>query len=75
MSNPFEDEAGRYLVLVNEEGQHSLWPAFAEVPDGWTVALTEGTRRECLDHIERTWTDMRPRSLVTAMDDARGSGC
>lgn len=32
MSNPFEDENGTYLVLVNDEGQHSLWPAFADVP-------------------------------------------
>ncbi|MEU7735437.1 MbtH family protein, partial [Streptomyces griseus] len=31
MTNPFEDEDGTYLVLVNDEGQHSLWPAFAEV--------------------------------------------
>lgn len=32
MTNPFEDENGTYLVLVNHEGQHSLWPSFAEVP-------------------------------------------
>ena len=23
-------------VLVNDEGQHSLWPAFREIPAGWT---------------------------------------
>ncbi|SED19230.1 MbtH-like protein [Streptomyces melanosporofaciens] len=27
-TNPFEDPEGTYLVLVNDEGQHSLWPAF-----------------------------------------------
>ena len=39
MPNPFDDTDGRFLVLVNDEGQHSLWPAFAEVPAGWTVVL------------------------------------
>jgi len=38
MTNPFENPEGRYLVLVNGEGQHSLWPSFCEVPAGWTVA-------------------------------------
>ena len=32
MTNPFEDEKGVYHVLINEEGQHSLWPAFKDVP-------------------------------------------
>ncbi|MGW7099594.1 MbtH family protein [Streptomyces sp. NPDC054838] len=68
MINPFEDEDARYLVLVNEEGQHSLWPAFADVPEGWAVAHTEDTRWQCLEHVERSWTDMRPHSLVVAMN-------
>ncbi|MFF7241573.1 MbtH family NRPS accessory protein [Streptomyces collinus] len=67
MSNPFEDETGRYLVLVNDEGQYSLWPAFAEIPAGWEVAHAEDTRQACLDHIEKNWTDMRPKSLVRQM--------
>ncbi|MET9927370.1 MULTISPECIES: MbtH family protein [unclassified Streptomyces] len=64
MTNPFEDENGTYLVLVNDEGQHSLWPSFVEVPAGWTVVHPEDTRQACLDHVERNWTDLRPRSLV-----------
>ncbi|WP_413799320.1 MbtH family protein [Streptomyces iranensis] len=68
MSNPFENPDGRYLVLVNEEGQHSLWPAFAEVPAGWTVAHGEDGRQACLDYINEHWTDMRPTSLINAMD-------
>jgi uncharacterized protein YbdZ (MbtH family) len=67
MANPFEDETADYLVLVNDEGQHSLWPAFAGVPDGWTQVLGPGGRPECLDYVERTWTDMRPKSLIEAM--------
>lgn len=68
MTNPFDDEDGTFLVLVNDENQHSLWPVFAEVPAGWTVALPAAPRQECLDYVETHWTDMRPKSLADAMD-------
>lgn len=67
-TNPFDDTEGRFLVLVNDEGQHSLWPSFAEVPGGWTVALVETTREACLEFIESSWTDLRPRSLAAAVE-------
>ncbi|MFH8567211.1 MbtH family protein [Streptomyces sp. NPDC017993] len=69
-TNPFDDPDGTYPVLVNEEDGHSLWPAFAEVPQGWTVALAETDRQVALDFITEHWTDMRPRSLVRAMEGA-----
>ncbi|GGK15987.1 protein mbtH [Streptomyces camponoticapitis] len=72
MTNPFDDAEGRFLVLVNDEGQHSLWPSFAEVPAGWTVAHPEDSRQACLDYVETHWTDMRPRSLVRSMEEAAG---
>lgn len=68
-TNPFEDEGAQYLVLINDEGQHSLWPAFADVPDGWEVVFGDAGRQECLDFIEKDWTDMRPKSLIKAMDE------
>ncbi|MFF2011020.1 MbtH family protein [Streptomyces sp. NPDC058195] len=67
-TNPFDDPEGRFLVLVNDEGQHSLWPSFAEVPGGWTVALAERDRAACLEYIEANWTDLRPRSLAASTD-------
>jgi MbtH protein len=67
-TNPFEDEDAKYLVLINDEGQHSLWPVFADVPDGWEVIFGEDGRQECLDFIEKNWTDMRPKSLIKAME-------
>ncbi|MDX6739342.1 MbtH family protein [Actinocorallia sp. A-T 12471] len=67
-TNPFENDDATYLVLVNGEGQYSLWPTFAEVPAGWTVEKTEDTRQNCLDYISEHWTDMRPRGLAQAMD-------
>lgn len=69
MTNPFEDPDGTYVVLTNDEGQHSLWPSFAEVPVSWTVAKTEDTRAACLEYVEANWTDMRPGSLIEAMGD------
>ncbi|GAB3897773.1 MbtH family protein [Kibdelosporangium lantanae] len=68
MTNPFEDNDANFFVLVNDEGQHSLWPVFAEVPAGWTVVHGEASRESCVDYVERNWTDMRPKSLVAAMD-------
>ncbi|MEU6018289.1 MbtH family protein [Streptomyces sp. NPDC047515] len=67
MTNPFENDDAQYLVLVNDENQHSLWPVFAEVPAGWTVALPAASRAECLEYVETHWTDMRPKSLADAM--------
>jgi uncharacterized protein YbdZ (MbtH family) len=67
-TNPFEDEDANYLVLINDEGQHSLWPVFADVPDGWEVIFGEDKRLACLDFIEKNWTDMRPNSLIRQME-------
>ncbi|MFE6133967.1 MbtH family protein [Streptomyces sp. NPDC056437] len=66
-SNLFDDADGRFLVLVNEEEQHSLWPSFIEVPAGWRVVFGEDGHAQCLDFIEQNWTDLRPRSLREAM--------
>jgi uncharacterized protein YbdZ (MbtH family) len=57
MANPFD----------NDEGQHSLWPAFADIPAGWTSVFGKDTRKACLDYIEENWTDMRPKSLIEEM--------
>ncbi|GCD93712.1 MbtH family protein [Embleya hyalina] len=66
-TNPFDDEDGRFQVLVNDEEQHSLWPVFADVPEGWRVVFGEAGRAECLEYVERNWTDLRPKSLREAM--------
>lgn len=69
MTNPFEDPNADYFVLVNAEGQHSLWPVFVEVPAGWEVVFGAAGRQEGLDYIEKSWVDMRPKSLIAAMQD------
>ena len=67
-TNPFDDEAGTFLVVVNDEDQHSLWPAFADVPAGWRKVFGEASRAECLAYVEEHWSDIRPKSLREAMD-------
>lgn len=64
MTNPFDDPDGTFLVLVNAEGQHSLWPEFADVPSGWTAAFGPGSRLDCLAYVTENWTDLRPRGLT-----------
>lgn len=66
-TNPFDDETGLFLVVVNGEEQHSLWPVFAEAPAGWRVVFGAATRAQCLEYVEQNWTDMRPRTLREAM--------
>lgn len=67
MTNPFDNEDGTFFALINDEGQYSLWPTFADVPAGWEVVFGEDTRKTCLDYIEKNWTDMRPKSLIEEM--------
>ncbi|HJE61383.1 MAG TPA: MbtH family protein [Nocardiopsis listeri] len=68
MSNPFENDDAQYLVLINAEGQHSLWPSFAEIPQGWDIALEATSRANALEYVEENWTDMRPAGLVAALE-------
>jgi MbtH protein len=71
MTNPFDNDEGVFFVLINDEGQHSLWPEFADVPAGWTTIHGPDSRAGCLEYVNANWTDMRPRSLVREMDGVR----
>lgn len=70
MSNPFDSPDIEFSVLVNAEGQHSLWPSFAGLPDGWTPAYGPADRRSCIDYVNAQWTDLRPRSVAATLEDA-----
>jgi MbtH protein len=56
-----------YRVVRNDEDQYSIWPADREIPAGWYPEPVTGPRADCLSHIDRVWTDMRPRSLRERM--------
>ena len=64
--NPRPDKA--FLVLVNDEDQHSLWPKFIDIPTGWQAIFGPDDRQACAAHIDTHWTDMRPQSLVRDME-------
>ncbi|UGQ12341.1 MbtH family protein [Yinghuangia sp. ASG 101] len=69
MTDPREDTAGTFTVLVNDEGQHSLWPAVHAAPAGWAVVHGPDTRERCLAYVDDHWTDMRPKSLIEHADE------
>ncbi|GAB3840618.1 MbtH family protein [Kribbella italica] len=62
-TNPFESEDATYVILVNAEQQHSLWPDFAAVPAGWDQVFGPDSRQACLEFVEKNWTDITPLSL------------
>jgi MbtH protein len=64
------EDTGTYRVVLNHEQQYSIWPAHKELPPGWMPDGTEGSKADCLAHIDRVWTDMRPASLRKLMDAA-----
>ena len=72
-TNPFDDENGRFYVMVNDEEQHSLWPEFVEMPPGWQVVFGEDSRSQCVAYVEANWTDMRPRRLREGRPAANGN--
>ena len=72
-TNPFDDDNGTFVVLVNDEDQHSLWPTFADVPAGWrkvdaSKALIEYERQQhspkLLGHLFTTWGAARKDALT-----------
>ncbi|MFD8497760.1 MbtH family NRPS accessory protein [Amycolatopsis sp. NPDC059657] len=50
----------QYRVVRNNFGQHSLLSAWQRTPEGWTEIGFEGPRTDCLEEINRVWTDLRP---------------
>ncbi|MDQ0297942.1 MbtH protein [Salibacterium salarium] len=63
MTHPFEKEDILYVVLLNDQGQYSLWPAFLEVPPGWEVVYEQNSRKACIAFVESNWSDMRPNRI------------
>ncbi|MEV0266902.1 MbtH family protein [Streptomyces sp. NPDC050617] len=62
-----------HIVVVNDQEQHSIWPAARELPDGWRDLGGPQTREACLDHIEQIWTDIRPLYARKASTTPAGS--
>ena len=56
-----------YIVVSNQEEQHSIWPASKAIPAGWQAVGGPASKEECLMLIERRWVDIRPKSLRTSL--------
>ncbi|ALU89438.1 MbtH family NRPS accessory protein [Herbaspirillum huttiense F1] len=71
----FDREDETFIVLINHEGQYSIWPHWKKVPGGWTVVNdaqgqpVKGLKKTVSDYIEQHWTDMRPISLRKWMSE------
>ncbi len=65
-------DAMEFKVVVNDEEQYSIWPAYKEVPGGWRETGKRGLKEDCLAEINVLWTDMRPLSLRRAMEASGG---
>ncbi|GAB3176447.1 MbtH family protein [Streptomyces incanus] len=61
-------EAERFVVVVNDEEQYSIWPDGRAVPAGWRAVGRAADKDACLAYIDEHWSDMRPLSLRRAMD-------
>lgn len=59
----------QYDVVINDEEQYSIWPVRLAVPDGWRAVGFRGPKQECLDYVDKVWTDMRPLSLRQHMGE------
>ncbi|MGR6902564.1 MbtH family protein [Glutamicibacter sp. BSL13] len=62
--NPFDRADGSFLVLVNDLGQHSLWPDFAAVPAGWNQVFGPGDLQAANAYVEEHWADITPREAA-----------
>lgn len=58
-----EEDPRTFLVVVNDEGQYSIWPVGRDNAPGWRQVGMSGSKAECLAYIKTVWTDLRPMSL------------
>ena len=69
MDDEREDNA-LYRVVMNHEGQYSIWPADRENALGWNDVGKTGTRAEVLAYIDEVWTHSRPDESRKKTDEA-----
>lgn len=65
-----QEVATNYIVLINDEEQYSIWSSDKPIPHGWAKEGFHGDKAACVAYIDKTWTDMRPKSLREEMDAA-----
>jgi MbtH protein len=71
MASDEHEDSRHYTVVINDEGQYSIWPIDGPPLRGWRVIGNPKPKAQCLSEIQTLWTDMRPASLKAHMN---GSG-
>ena len=66
--NKYTVDGDVHKVLINDEGQYSIWPQAQNVPMGWKEVGYVGSKQECSAYVDENWTDMRPISLQMSMN-------
>jgi MbtH protein len=66
MTDMEETTEDQTIVLVNDEEQHSLWPAYQAVPAGWRQVFGPDTKSACLHYVTKSWPDITPLSVRRA---------
>lgn len=62
MRQDAQEDKTIYKVVVNHEGQYSIWPANRENALGWRDIGKSGFKLDCLAYIKEVWTDMNQHS-------------
>ena len=58
-----EEVSQIYVVLVNDEEQYSLWLSHKDIPAGWKNVGFSGSKAECMEYVDKVWTDITPLSV------------
>lgn len=69
VSNVFDNDSLEFIVLINSQQQHSLWPFFKTIPQGWESTFGPSSRDSCLSYVETHWTDIRPQNQSSLVRD------
>jgi MbtH protein len=49
-----------WIILINDRGEHCLWPACTPIPKGWREVGPEGSADQCAAWVDRQWKAMKP---------------
>jgi MbtH protein len=64
-----QEDKLQYYVVKNIEDQYSIWPTYKTIPKGWEKIGESRNKADCLEYINKVWTDMRPLSLRKQMEE------
>jgi amino acid adenylation domain-containing protein/thioester reductase-like protein len=66
LRSPWSRTGDSYLIVVNDQEQHAIWPAALRLPAGWHPRSSAMSKQACLDAIASAWQDVAPASLGPA---------